>query len=822
MIKKVRDVGLKSIKYNKFIIGSSIISIVMSLIIFLSMINFINTSKETLIQEIHKVYGEMDLSVGYSTTSEKKIDKVTLNKIINSNVEDYSEVLIDFKKLDEQEIYTVGVDNKELSKSRYKYTSNVDNNEVIINKRLSKLINKKVNDTILLDEKSYTIKEILEDNENLISIPNMIIININELRDENLSTYLMIKLKDKEELINTANYFRTIDDDLVVDVVNQNEEAQRNLQSLQTFTTVIGILILIMCGVLISINFDTFLYKYRKDFSIIRSIGGSAKQAFEIVLIQSLFINLVGCILGFIIAYIFNTNILNIITSMLNLNTIIGKFSIFQSLIITIIAFLIIQAVMIFPVYKASKILPLKIIQENEKIIFNKCSNVLPTSLCVLGITIYLISKFLLKNQENVFMYCIIASVLVIIGIVIYIRNNSEFLLKKVLDIVGKYLWRDSFIAIRNIIPQVKRYSSIIIAIAVLFTIITFSANMYDLIVSNSRKYIQIQNPGDVNVISVLNFDSKINYLIKEDFREINDDADISFYSNTFSVEIEGENKNPVSASLIDLEPLIENRLINKSTNLQEAIIITKDFADKYNLSIGSKVNLKTCLLDEYSLDEAVPYYYIGECIVIDVLDFIPGHFSEIALDWSNKVSNEYLKNSENIFYKLVIFSKDITEVNDSLNLLKGKYPEIKWNTIQQLLEEDEEYIFQRWSLIIAALGIILVSIILGVTNSLINDINNRRNEYALLRVINLTPRRIVNIIMTQILVYLTLGVFLGISLGSIASFMIMSAEGIFIFVFNYKVVVFFVMLIYILVTSISIIFSLKTSRMNILEELNL
>jgi putative ABC transport system permease protein len=64
---------------------------------------------------------------------------------------------------------------------------------------------------------------------------------------------------------------------------------------------------------------------------------------------------------------------------------------------------------------------------------------------------------------------------------------------------------------------------------------------------------------------------------------------------------------------------------------------------------------------------------------------------------------------------------------------------------------ESKEYLFQRWAIFIISIGMMLIIITLGVINSLMNDINNRRVEYALLRVLELEPKRIVKVIIIQV-----------------------------------------------------------------------
>ena len=80
----------------------------------------------------------------------------------------------------------------------------------------------------------------------------------------------------------------------------------------------------------------------------------------------------------------------------------------------------------------------------------------------------------------------------------------------------------------------------------------------------------------------------------------------------------------------------------------------------------------------------------------------------------------------------------------------------MKWSITDDLLDENRQYLFQRWAILIISMGAILFIVVLGAINSLMNDINNRRSEYALLRVLELKPKSIIQVISTQVLTYIT------------------------------------------------------------------
>ncbi|MCR1951539.1 FtsX-like permease family protein [Clostridium sp. DSM 100503] len=828
MIRKVRDVGFKNIKHNKFIVISSIFSIMIALVIFLSMFNFIRNSEKTLMDNIHKVYGDMDISISYDRELNKDFTQETVNKIINNEgVEKSSEVLIDFLYVEGSDTYIAGLEDNDLSKSRYKYTSSLKDNSIVINTGLAQRLNKGIGDTVEIENDFFTIKEVLQNDKNNLDIPNILIMDINNLREftGKIATGVMVKLN--KDVVNTVNFATSIkeeiDKDIESEIVEENEVVKVNLQSLKIFIYILGALILIMSGYLILINFNTFLYKYRKDFSIIRSIGASGRQCFKIVFVQSTFINIIGCVLGFITAYIFNSKIINLIKPLFNFEIEIYNFNLLESIVITLITAIIIEVMMLIPAYKSSKILPLKIKEENEGLYIKKGSNIGTYIIYFIGFCIYCYGVVFKSNSESATIYALVASVFFVMGTVIYVMNNIQFILNKLLLPVKKVGGVYSFIAIKNMIPQVKRYSAIIIFISVLFMVITFSTSIFNIIEKNGIEYTKSDNPGDITVTSVLKWDSNLNYSIMEDFKKLDKNSSVSFINNSTAF-VTDLSDDLTSVGVMDIKPFIENNIlkVDNNINLNDKVVITEEFAKKNNLEIGNKITLASREYGE-SIEDKIDYP-IGEFIVIGHMNKLPNNGAEIVIDFTSKASQRIIeeleKNDINKFERLIVFTENPRNYAEKLETLKGKYPELKWSITEDLLEENRQYLFQRWAVLIISMGAILFIVVLGAINSLMNDINNRRSEYAILRVLELKPKNVIQIIATQVLTYITLGLIIGVISGEIISIIIMSSEGIFSLGFNGKIILTFSTLIYILVFSIILPFAIKISRKNIAKEL--
>ncbi|WP_255256470.1 ABC transporter permease [Bacillus cereus] len=205
-------------------------------------------------------------------------------------------------------MYTVGVQNDVLTKSKYHFNENIESNEVIINKELAQVLKVRIGDSILIENKQYKIKELLTDLDATGMPPDIIMLSkdtvqrlMQEKNSKNIeATYVLIKMKENEDVLTLANQIREIDSDLRIDITEEDEFLKSNLASLNIFMIILSVLMLVVTSLMIISNFELFLYKYKNQISIMRSIGATTKQIFKVVLFQCSLINIIGTILGLV------------------------------------------------------------------------------------------------------------------------------------------------------------------------------------------------------------------------------------------------------------------------------------------------------------------------------------------------------------------------------------------------------------------------------------------------------------------------------------------------------------------------------------------
>ncbi|MGL5353706.1 MAG: FtsX-like permease family protein [Clostridium sp.] len=781
MIRSIKDISLKFLKFNKFIIFSSIFSIFLATILIISMFMFNLNSKQALKDELKETYGNMNLGVALESIGDEKINKDMIDNITDINgVEEHSNVIIDSLEVGgniETNNYTIGVDNSKLSKSMYKYINNIEKNDVIISKSLADKLQVKINNTINIKGNSQKIVEILNVNDK-----DVIIMNIDYLKEisnyNGEASYLLIKLKDASQSYNVAKKIRDLNYNLRIDIAEENDTMKKNVSYMNNLMIFLSVLVIIMSSLFIISNFQTFLYKYRKQFAIIRSVGGRSKQAFKIVFIQSTIINSIGIIMGVSVSIFTTKNIIKYFSDLLGLNVSSIRYDVKAAIIITILIFIIIEIFMMIPAIRSSKILPLKIVSENEKLEtksdFNKKVGIL--GLIVVSV-LFIRELYLLYNSKNGIVWGVAASIIFIISMYnifpYYIKNILNMLLPILKGIGGN----GAVVAIKNLIPQVKKNSIIIISLSTIIIIATLGSSFLDNTLVSGVNYIKSQYALDIKITDARGFDSILGREIKKELEAVTDIRNVAILSIGkklyFKHDSELEKANYL---LSDIQVLIDEGVISEfEGNIQSGIVLSKEFANKNSIKLGDNIEIVKRDSIEYTGDKYKKESQLKTFKVGSIIDSTQKFsFGDIMMDWSN---SDFI-DKDTIFQKAFVASNNVSNSKSGLDILKRKYPEIKYSTLYDEVIEYEKLTRQTWGLFIIMLITIIISTTLGIINIFYNNIFSKRKEYAILRTLKLTKSGIVRTILIQISAYIILGSLLGVFMGVIINNLIRDTLG--------------------------------------------
>ncbi|CAM3021416.1 FtsX-like permease family protein [Hathewaya histolytica] len=579
-----------------------------------------------------------------------------------------------------------------------------------------------------------------------------------------------------------------------------------------------------MCSLFILSNFQVFLYNYRNQFSVIRAIGGSAKQAFKIVFIQATFINIIGQVIGFVISYISNKYLIQILNNKFSFKITSIYFSFPQAIIIALIAFIIIEIFMLIPAMKSSKILLLKITEKNEKI--HKEGNIgkiLGKMGVVVSLILVITEMYKLYRGENGILFGAIASIILIISIYMLFPYYIKSILEKLLPVFKLLAGNGVVVAIKSVISQIKKSIIIIISLSTIIIIAIFGESFLGAISKNSENFIKSQMPLEISITDRNETSSKLGNDFKNDLRKLDEVKNVITLSNISLVYFKGKDKlQSASFSLEDLDGLGKEGLIkegaipNNKEDLKSSAIISKEFANKQKLKVGDTIEIKKSENGKAikEIDSNSGFQQVVVKVIVDDSNLLGSR--NILIDWIN---NQYIDEFLNFETALISSYKEKSTLK-SIEELKRKYPQIKYTTLSQALADSRKMTFQRWVLFIVVLVIILSSLILGIINMLINNILSKRKEYAILRTLKLDKKELVKLILTQIVIYLLTGTLLGCGLVIIVSNIIRDElNG---FYLGYKVMLIMVSLLFIITLGIAIPFGVKLANRKIAQEIRI
>ncbi|WP_243556781.1 FtsX-like permease family protein [Priestia megaterium] len=780
-------------KANKFIVFSSILSIAISATLVLSMVLFSFNAQNTLKNQMKQAYGEMDLSVGFNMDQSNVLTPKLVNEIVqNKKVNKVSKVSIAHLNVNKMDtaIYTVGAENNYLPKSRYHFTEDLNEESVVMNKGLAKVLHAKIGDKILIENKKYTLVETVDDLTATGSAPDMLILNQKVVKSyiqakdnrKAEATYLLIKAKKNVNTLTLANQIKSYDKDLRIDIAEQDYGVKSNLQSLHLFIVVLSVLVLIVTSLIIISNFELLLYKMRNQFAIMRSLGASTKQISKIIMIQSTVINITGISLGFILNFLSQRTLYSWVEKLFNIPTTPSEFNVGAAISISILAFIVIQLFLFVPAYRSTKVLPLKTMEENEKLNYSYSKVRVTLSKVLVGIAVFLIigSQVLPTRGTYGPAMLLISAVLVFLAFVLVFPIWLPKILEWFFLPYGQRLFGQEFyISVKNLIPQVRKNTAIILMISSLMIIAVFgSVTLRTIQISQLE---QLKKDFATPILIETRIDnSKINSMeFTKTVEELSGVKSVSNFSTLGLAELQTEGKKvDMNYAVVDLKRLQAQGLMAhlNSKTPSNGLILSERFAQQSHLKVG-----QTVPVGEFS-NETQIVESKGTFKVIAIEKQLLNN-ADAYVDWNNQ------KLLDVIFYTLYVDSEHIKNTVNELEELKSQYPEIKISNYEQSVKEANKMFYQRWGIFILVIATLVASTMVGVFNSLANNIYSKRKEFAVLRAMGVTPKGLRKVILSQVNLYIGIGLIIGIIMGLLTTFILLLVDpG--EFVIDYKVII--------------------------------
>ncbi|MBU9673350.1 ABC transporter permease [Planococcus sp. CP5-4] len=774
-MKSLNQLAFRLFRENKFLVFTSVMSIAIAVSLVLTMALFTVNAKQTLQDDLRKMYGDMDMALVYSDNNPVE-DEQELVQLISDHPSTVavSQALVTQTYVEPLggDVYTLGIENDPIAKSRYKTSVDLTEDTVAITENLAGSLKLSVGDQIEIENDSFEISEILKNAEGTGIAPDMVIFALERAKLfhkdaapflKNETTALMVKTAEETDLTAMANEVKKIQPELRVDIIEEDETAKNNLNSLTLFIGILSMLVLIVTAIMVISNFDLFIYKNKNQFAIMRALGAKTEQLSNIIRIQSTMITAAGALLGLAIAYAADQFLQPILGKWFSVALTQMPFAWEVAIPVLAIASLVIQLFLYIPVLKSSKILPLRMLQENEELDF-KHTGMRKTAIKFLWISslVSLLFGVILAVEENArAILILVGGFLLLASLFLVLPMWLTKLLNVLIPVSGKLPSRNLLIALQNLKPHVKKNSFVILSISVVMIIAVFGSVMLSTVKQNNTDYINEQFPTSLVITSRIH-QSEINPVkLSEEVRTEVQGAQVATVSTFGGAELlVDDGTMSFDYTLGDLKALESANIIPEigKEDLASAAIISPLFAEKHNLQVGDSLKLGI-----YS-DEKQGAEYVVTMVVSAVSDAIDD--GEVLFDWQAKALNTSSTN----FDKAYVNTYDESAAIDSLETLASMYPELMVNTHAASIEEASDMFVQRWAIFILVLIILIVSVMAGVLNTLVNNILSKRKEFAVLRTIGVRPIGIVKIIVSQISFYLLIGLVFGALCGLVFS----------------------------------------------------
>ncbi|MFP7177019.1 FtsX-like permease family protein [Priestia filamentosa] len=788
-MKSIKGLSFRLFHANKFIVSSSIISVAISVMLVLSMVLFSFNAQDTLKNQMKQMYGEMDLSVGFDMDQGKVLTPGLTREIShNKQIDKVSKVSITHLNLDEMNttIYTIGVENDYLAKSRYHFTKSLKKDAVVMNKGLAKVLRAKVGDKITIENKEYTLVETVNDLTATGIAPDMLILNHQVVKEyvhakgerDTEATYLLIKGQKETNTLALSNKIKSYDKDLRVDIAEQDFNIQRNLQSLHTFIIVLSILVLIVTSLIVISNFELLLYKMRNQFAIMRSLGSSAKQISGIIIIQSTIINTSGICIGFLLTFLSQKVLYSWLGRLFNISSSPSSFNVGAAAIIAICSFIIIQLLLLVPAYRSTKVLPLKTMDKNEKLNFGYSKARIRGFKILIGLSLLLLvgSQVLPTRETYGPIMLLITVILGLLAFLLIFPIVLPKLLEWLLPYGQKILGQEFYISIKNLIPQVRKNTAIILLISGLMMIAVFGSTMLRTIQVNQLDYLKEDYRTPIVVETRLDNTEINTQELTEKVEQLPGVKSASSFSNLGIGKVLGSKDSiDFQYALVDFEKFQRQGLMKRFSYVSggskhNSLVVTKEFAKKHHLKLGQTLHLGVDAEDKDGFiieGKTVPK---GNYVISAISDHLLDD-AEVYLDWQN---NDF---KDVDFYRLYVNVTNVKAAVQEIEGLKSQFPELKVSSYDQSVKEATEMFYQRWGIFIVVIATLVVSTMVGVFNSLANNIYSKRKEFAVLRTMGITPKGIRKVILSQVNMYIIIGLVIGVIMGTLVTFILLLVD---------------------------------------------
>lgn len=700
-------IGMTFLRKSKMLSFSAFLSIFFACFLGVSMLQLASSAEISYKNTILEEYGDYDIGLtkdqGVAFT-EKENEQI-------HTVEDACHISYGYYVADLDGIYTVGVQDDHMNKSRYKYTSDVTGNAMVINTYLSDKYEKKVGDTFILGNHEYIIKEVVKSDSFTKSKIALAIVDMEQLQKslgiDNSPNYMLLKCQKEADVANITDELTAIaQGDFQVICVSQDEDFQKVLTIFAGLLLVLFIIVIVICGMFILSIFHEFMRKYQCDMAIIRTIGGRRFQVNCIFISMSCMISAAGCVLGIVACALIDGLFLNKINHIMHLfdGDVVLEWK--SMLLMAGVIFILYNFVSILFFLLKQRVLPIQVFQKNSKgLRRRKYANRFLFTRKILGTNGYLAMKFLKPKFWQNFM---IVAIIGLITALAYTGQASITLLNE----NGLQYYRN--------------------------------------LLNGSDAGVEFYSEHKLDENEILNMHKEIKETTEQ----------CSYLLGSFYNYGQGLNSDISGFYVTDLNDFMgqfPGKQIKDYENVptEQRVVITRQTAQYSGYNLGEHITLDTKWLGGKK-----------EYIVVEIVDWNDNLVQEdgIILD---QTSLSGIEKEGDCPYEAYFYVKGYTsgtkEVFEKYEALETDFT---WLSMKEIMRQSSDIGNQRLTMISVVLFILLIVAGVGWLNSAKSMLLARKEEYQVLRMLGTSVKNVRRISWIQVWSYMLAGIVLGMVIG--------------------------------------------------------
>lgn len=728
----IKFIGKRLLKSNWLLTLYSFFSVLIGTVLLVEMFNLSLSATRTYENDMKALYGDCDMGLYYSDYA--SIDENLVNRL--GQISDVAEMATLYYSWRVQvggaSVYSIGTDNSSMVRSRYHFDSELEDGQVAVNKVLADVYGYVCGDSLEIGGQTLEIVEIFEDGTMSEGAIEMLAVNKKTLKDldekAGNTNIVMLKAMDGKEK-QVEREIAKLGTGLEVLAFGTDEEYLKVIESFKVYIAVLTVLVIATTGLFTSTVFKGFVYKYKRDMAVLRMLGATQDQINDIFRYMIRRITFIGVSLGFVLAFCVNWMFVKELNEKWNLIEGEVKFLPVPSLLICAGIYFVLQLVLGGIIGRSNKILPMEALVSNELSTSGKMKK----------------------------------------------RKLGRGIVKK-----------DLFISVKLISARLRENTLVIATMALLVAISILGASLSSIIKANGENYYKESYLAE----TVLSSSTEWNYEESIHFYQslqADDKLKVScMYSAGWPAKFEGTS---VRYGLVDINAMIGQGLLEAGEYDENGIIISQSFKEQYQLEQGDYVNVASPKILEFGPNGIPTNIVLREEVehTLQVKGIMPDSFfygCEVYID----ISQQNFINDRSLLERIYMDGEK-EYIEQKLNRAKSMFPGIKWANYTDAVAANNSGIESRFRLLNLVVTVLVVIAAIGWINSLKNIFVSRTKDYDIIRMQGASGKRILKILIYQILIYMLIGLVIGFFVAFVVLELLMYAEQrTFTFQFNLEI----------------------------------